>query len=58
MPHRALVSAANDTDDLKNATPAQPSAVLNGLKDAIGVVEQGQGNATGLENALTGSEPT
>lgn len=54
----ALVSAANDAADLKNATPAQASAVLNGLKDAIGVVEQGQGNATGLENALTGSEQT
>ena len=54
----ALVSAANDPDGLKNATSAQESAVLNGLKDAIGVVEQGQGNATGLENALTGSEQT
>ncbi|MGR9180714.1 hemagglutinin repeat-containing protein (plasmid) [Rhizobium leguminosarum] len=54
----ALLSAANDSRDLKNATPAQTSAVLNGLKDAIHAIEQGQAGSTGFENTVGGSETT
>ncbi|MBY4629957.1 hemagglutinin repeat-containing protein [Rhizobium croatiense] len=54
----ALLSAANDSGDLKDATPAQTSAVLNGLKDAIHAIEQGQAGSTGFENTIGGSETT
>jgi filamentous hemagglutinin len=54
----ALLSAANDTEDLKKATFAQTSAVLNGLKDAIHDIELGQAGSTGFENTISGSEAT
>ncbi|WP_245519334.1 hemagglutinin repeat-containing protein [Neorhizobium sp. JUb45] len=54
----ALLSAANDTEDMRNATPAQTSAVLNGLKDAIHVIEKGQASSTGFGNTISGAEKT
>lgn len=54
----ALLSAANDSEHLRNATPTQAAAVLNGLKDTIATIEKGQANVSGMANTLTGTETT